>query len=137
MNYKRILLILTLFISVFLSVGKLWAESASNQIDENTMNQLKRVFIGAEFIERYNKVLPESKGNAVIQEIYQVFIQGKENGYIFKILSPGYRGDIVVLVAFSSLNNQIIGIQILEQNETPSLGDLCNQVFSSIFKKIN
>lgn len=127
MNYKRILLILTLFISVFLSVGKLWAESASNQIDENTMNQLKRVFIGAEFIERYNKVLPESKGNAVIQEIYQVFIQGKENGYIFKILSPGYRGDIVVLVAFSSLNNQIIGIQILEQNETPSLGDLITQ----------
>ena len=42
------------------------------------MNQLKRVFIGAEFIERYNKVLPESKGNAVIQEITKCLSKGKK-----------------------------------------------------------
>ena len=127
MDYKKSLLISILFLSIFLYVGVLWAASVSNQIDENTMNQLKRVFAGADSIERFTGVLPGSNEGIVIQEIYRVYIQGKENGYIFKILSPGYRGDIVILVAFSSLNNQIIGIQILEQNETPSLGDLITQ----------
>ena len=127
MGYKKLLLTSILFLSIFLFVGVLWAESASSQIDENTLNQLKRVFAGADTFERFPGVLPESSDGIVIQEIYQAFVQGEENGYIFKILSPGYRGDIIVLVAFSSLNNQIVGIQILEQNETPSLGDLITQ----------
>jgi len=127
MDYKKSLFISILFLTIFLCVEILWAETTSNQIDDAMMNQLKRVFDGADSFERFTGVLPESNDGIVIQEIYQAFIQGKENGYIFKILSPGYRGDIVVLVAFSSLTNQIVGIQILEQNETPSLGDLITQ----------
>ncbi|QPM67979.1 FMN-binding protein [Atribacter laminatus] len=127
MGYKKLLLTSILFLSIFLFVGVLWAESASSQIDENTLNQLKRVFAGADTFERFPGVLPESSDGIVIQEIYQAFVQGTENGLIFKISSPGYRDNIVVLIAFSSLNNQVVGIQILEQNETPSLGDLITQ----------
>jgi len=127
MGYKKLLLTSILFLSIFLFVGVLWAESASSQIDENTLNQLKRVFAGADTFERFPGVLPESSDGIVIQEIYQAFVQGAENGLIFKISSPGYRDNIVVLIAFSSLNNQVVGIQILEQNETPSLGDLITQ----------
>ncbi|NLJ50426.1 MAG: FMN-binding protein [Candidatus Atribacteria bacterium] len=124
MSYKKMSFISSIFLVIFLCVGVLWAESISNQIDDVMMNQLKSVFAGADSIKRYAIELPESDGDVFIQEIFQVFIEGEENGYIFKILSPGYRGDIVVLVAFSSKTNQIVGIQILEQSETPSLGDL-------------
>lgn len=127
MGYKKLLLISMIFLLVFLYNGTFEAESAPNQIDDNTMNQLKRIFAGADSIERYSGALPESNGSIVILEIYQAFIQGKESGYIFKISSPGYRDNIVILVAFSSLTNRIIGIQIIEQNETPSLGDRITQ----------
>ena len=124
MKDKKVVLITIIFLLVVLYVEVLWAESGSNQISDAMMNQLQRVFAGADFFERYNGVLPEPKEGIVIHEIYKAFIQGKENGYIFKISSPGYHGDIVVLIALSSIKNQIIGIQILEQNETPSVGDL-------------
>ena len=124
MKNKKVVLITIIFLLVVLYVEVLWAESGSNQISDAMMNQLQRVFVGADSFEKYNEILPESRGNVIIQEIYKAFVQGKENGYIFKISSPGYHGDIVLLLALSSLDNKIVGIQILEQSETPSLGDL-------------
>jgi len=72
MDYKKSLLISILFLSIFLYVGVLWAASVSNQIDENTMNQLKRVFAGADSIERFTGVLPESNDGIVILSLIHI-----------------------------------------------------------------
>ncbi|MEI6157206.1 MAG: FMN-binding protein, partial [Atribacterota bacterium] len=58
------------------------------------------------------------------QEIFRALSNGNVTGYIFKVKSQGYRGPVVTLIGISASKNALTGIQILEQKETPSLGDM-------------
>ncbi|MBE2894676.1 electron transport complex subunit RsxG [Spirabiliibacterium falconis] len=106
------------------------------------VNQLTKTRINAQRQAQQemllNQVLPQgSYNNAILQSclqphfdfapnIQQIFVAKKDNvisAYAIKTLTmQGYSGKIVVLIGMTP-QGDILGVRVLEHNETPGLGD--------------
>lgn len=53
-------------------------------------------------------------------------VQGQSVGKVIKIITKGYGGSIEILVGIN-LDNKIVGVKILNHNETPGLGNKIEQ----------
>ncbi|OQA57461.1 MAG: electron transport complex protein RnfG [Candidatus Atribacteria bacterium ADurb.Bin276] len=60
--------------------------------------------------------------DAIILELYRA-VKGNDGiGYIFKVETKGYGGQIILLIAISTLDQKMVGMKILEHQETAGLG---------------
>lgn len=80
--------------------------------------------------ERFEPVVfstptPESSkevSDATILELFRA-VKGNDGiGYVFKVGTKGYGGQIILLIAISTLDQKMVGMKILEHQETAGLG---------------
>jgi electron transport complex protein RnfG len=88
------------------------------QADKQQKEALKRVVPGA---DTYGKKV-FSKG-----EYYECLQKGMLKGYAIYVSSPGYSGDIKMLLGIDKAG-MILGVEVLSQSETPGLGARCVEV---------
>ncbi|MDH3000124.1 electron transport complex subunit RsxG [Chelonobacter oris] len=68
-------------------------------------------------------VIPDQQRYPSLQEIYIAQKQGKTTAYAIKaVTNQGYSGRIEVLIGIS-VDGEILGVRVLQHNETPGLGD--------------
>jgi len=91
-----------------------------------------------------SEVLPEGKSfNEITGEFDDAYgdikvdgIYESANGMVFNLLTPGYGGDVTVVVGISK-EGYVKGIRLGSNNETPSLGKQAEEpFFTSRFKGI-
>lgn len=56
-----------------------------------------------------------------ILEVLEVYTKDNISGYVIKTVGSGYGGDVVVATGFS-MEGEIVGIRLLDHNETPGFG---------------
>lgn len=70
-----------------------------------------------------------------ILELYQAIQEDSGIGYVFKVETKGYGGEILLLIAISTQDQNMEGIKILEHQETPGLGsEITSSHFQDQFK---
>ncbi len=75
------------------------------------------------------------KGEGDIFEVYDK--SGKLLGYVFKAKGNGYQGEIEILGGIDKGLSSLLGIEILESNETPGLGgEIASDKFKDQFKDL-
>lgn len=65
--------------------------------------------------------LIEGKSNDNILESYEAKTSGKTSGYVFKVKTSGYGGEIMMLAGIDA-DSKVSGIEVLSLSETPGLG---------------
>ncbi len=100
---------------------------AENKINE-TRQKVPELVLGAENAATKLDIKPETisidKGNKKIS--YTVFKAGKDGqtaGWVVKNADQGYAGKIELLIGLNPQTDTITGLFILEQTETPGLGN--------------
>ena len=123
--------------------------AAVNQVTQraiaiNSMKELQDslriVYPSADHFEQ--EVLPNMGSNAgsenkdfSILDTYQAYQGNNKIGYVFKVGSKGYGGQIILLIAISLQNKTMVGIKVLEHQETPGLGsEITSSQFQNQFK---
>lgn len=99
------------------------------RIAEETQKELKEalatVFPQADAFAPLDLVslgtLPESK-EVQFLEVYEAKKKEERQGIVVKVSSTGYGGAIVLLVGVDVKEKKIVGIKVLEHQETPGLG---------------
>jgi len=72
------------------------------------------------------------------QTIYRASAGGDVLGYAVRIQTPGYGGPITMLVGLSPNTEEIIGISVVEQVETPGLGgNITQEAFRGQFEELS
>ena len=97
------------------------------QLLEEKLRSFREVFSQAEeIIDETEKYLPE---DPVIAEVNTVYQQDKLVGVIYTVEPVGYNGRIQLLAGFEITTPKITAIKILQQSETPGLGDQVQKSF--------
>ena len=94
-----------------------------DQIAANELGQKREAMValfGSEEIEFTELDRLDSDGEE-IEAIYRVVEGGETLGYCVSVLSPGFGGDIQMMVAMAA-DRTIIGVKIVSMSETPGLG---------------
>lgn len=65
--------------------------------------------------------LLEEKANDYVLEAFEAKAGGKTAGYVFKVKTSGYGGEIMMLVGIDA-DSKVSGIEVLSMSETPGLG---------------
>ncbi len=87
---------------------------------------------GKSFNEITNEFINGENGDIKIDGVYE-----SNAGMVFSLLTPGYGGDVAVIIGISS-NGEISGVRLGSNNETPSLGKQAEETFfTSRFDKIS
>ncbi len=90
---------------------------------EELREKLQVVFPSAERFERMNLSHDLSSRSGVsVLEVYHALIGEDRVGYVLRVSVMGYGGEMVLLVGISAQEKKIMGIQVLEHQETPGLG---------------
>lgn len=98
-----------------------------DRIAENETKQKKDAMVelfGSEEIEYTELDRIESDGENV-DALYRVARDGTTVGYCVSVLSPGFGGDISMMVALNA-DKTVIGVKIVSLSETPGLGTRVN-----------
>jgi len=70
-----------------------------------------------------------------ILDIYQAYHNDEKIGYVYKVGTQGYGGQIILLIAMSIQDNNMVGMKVLEHQETPGLGsEITSSHFQSQFQ---
>ncbi|MCX7950135.1 MAG: RnfABCDGE type electron transport complex subunit G, partial [Treponemataceae bacterium] len=95
---------------------------------------LKVVFPNAtEFKERSIPEGASQKEGSSILSCYEAFVGGNHEGYVFRVSTMGYGGEMILLVGISRAG-ALTGIQVLEHQETPGLGsNITGEAFRNQF----
>ncbi|MGC8777787.1 MAG: RnfABCDGE type electron transport complex subunit G [Candidatus Caldatribacteriaceae bacterium] len=95
---------------------------------------LQMVFPTAtEFRERSVPEEASRKEGASILACYEALALGKLAGYVFRVSTMGYGGEMILLVGIAQ-GGTLTGIQVLEHQETPGLGsNVTGDAFRSQF----
>ncbi len=119
----------------------------SPRIEENKINETRQkvpeLILGIEGVERLSKegrsldikskVIRVEKNNRIISyKVFQTFEKGNVSGWVVKSSGPGYADKIELLIGLNPSLNEILGLFILEQKETPGLG---NKIVDWDFRK--
>jgi len=73
----------------------------------------------------------ENQGFTIIDQ-YQAYRGDQKIGKVYRVGSKGYGGQIVLLIAISTQTNTMVGMRVLEHQETPGLG---SEITSSYFQE--
>ncbi|MCX6090828.1 MAG: RnfABCDGE type electron transport complex subunit G, partial [Candidatus Atribacteria bacterium] len=95
--------------------------------EKELQDALAVLFPGTERFEKMELPPASSDGNQdkkdfSILEVYNAMKNNASNGYVLKISSKGYGGPIILLLALSTQENELMGMKVLDNQETPGLG---------------
>jgi len=108
------------------------------RIAENKINETRRMVpelvLGAEGVERFLKekrtldieserIEVKRENKKIFYSVFRALENGKMAGWVVKSSGQGYADKIELLIGFDPLMNGITGIFVLEQKETPGLGN--------------
>lgn len=120
-----ILLIITVASAGVLAVSNNLTKDIIAQLEiESSLAALKEIF-GQDY---EFKIMDEDmqddiiQNNAAIVEIVEAYNGDTLAGYAIKTLTSGYDGDLVILTGISIEEDKVLGMKLLEHNETPNLG---------------
>ena len=134
LDFKEIILPALILVVICAVTTALLA--GTNLLTKDTIAQLKTQ---AE-TEARQSVLPDAKSFQEVTGDNAHFVGLEEDGvtpvgYVFMTETTGYGGDIKVMTGISA-DAKVVGVQILEQNETPGLGaNATNPAFTDQFKR--
>lgn len=85
--------------------------------------------------EGYTQVLPaigtlsdaKTEADTDIVDVKRSEAGGTTNGYIYTVDPEGYSGKVVIMLGIEHPSARISGVKILQQTETPGLGDKCTE----------
>jgi len=69
------------------------------------------------------RIAVKKKDRTLIYPVFQVTDEGKTAGWVIKAAGQGYAGSIELLLGLNPAGDTISGLFILEQTETPGLGN--------------
>ena len=69
------------------------------------------------------RIVVNKKGRTLFYPVFQVTDEDKPAGWVIKAAGQGYAGSIELLLGLNSAGDTISGLFILEQSETPGLGN--------------
>ncbi|MBC2716206.1 MAG: RnfABCDGE type electron transport complex subunit G [Desulfobacteraceae bacterium] len=95
----------------------LGADAAQAFIDKNRQMEIDRQFIEA---------------GKKIYSVFQAKTNGQTAGWVVKSSGQGYAGKIELLIGVDAKSEEITGLFILDQKETPGLG---NKIMESVWRK--
>lgn len=136
MNNKVIKMVIMLTFTGILSGGVLASvyKVAAPLIEQNRLRELKEaIFV----------VLPEAKDYETIEKddltIYKgINADGDVIGYSFVAVGPGFQGKIKMMVGIKIDFLNLLGMKVLDQVETPGLGNRIGEdKFQNQFKELN
>jgi electron transport complex protein RnfG len=130
MKYIKIIFVLAL-VSIFsagiLSVADLLSR---DKIIENQKKAINQAIL---------TIMPEAQEIKKEDGLYKIFDKNKRlTGYIFLAQGQGYQGTIKIICGISPSLDELLGIEIIESQETPGLGARINEGwFKEQFKNLN
>lgn len=77
---------------------------------------------GHEFIEIDETTLDAMIGDRPIVEIFEAYKDDVLEGYAIKTSTSGYSGNLVVLTGISKTEDKILGMRLVEHEETKTIG---------------
>ncbi len=114
-----LLLICALVALVLSFVNTVTREKIAQNETEQKRTAMVELF-GSDKIEYTELDRLESDGERV-EAVYRVAEDGSTVGYSVLVLSPGFGGDIQMMVAMTA-DKTVIGVKIVSMSETPGLG---------------
>lgn len=114
-----LLLICALVALVLSFVNTVTREKIAQNEAEQKRTAMVELF-GSDKIEYTELDRLESDGERV-ESVYRVAEDGSTVGYSVLVLSPGFGGDIQMMVAMTA-DKTVIGVKIVSMSETPGLG---------------
>ena len=88
-------------------------------------------------IAKFKEIFPNSQFKQVEENVYQVIQNGKVIGYVGIGSKKGFGGPITAAVGIN-IDGTLKGVRVLEQNETPGLGDkITDNTFLSQFEGLS
>ncbi len=86
---------------------------------------------------KFKEIFPNSQFKQVEENVYQVIQNGKVIGYVGIGSKKGFGGPITAAVGIN-IDGTLKGVRVLEQNETPGLGDkITDNTFLSQFEGLS
>ena len=101
---------------------------------EELAESLRVVFPAAESFKELPvpAEIPKREGASILA-VYEAFTEGKSQGYVFRVYTMGYGGEMVLLLGIGK-DGTFTGMQVLEHQETPGLGsNITEETFRSQF----
>lgn len=95
--------------------------------EQEKLEGFEAVYPESDEVENETDKYLEEDEYPIIEEINEVYVDGELKGIIYTVAPNGYEGSIVALVGFDLEEEKITSINILEQQETPGLGDACEE----------
>ena len=108
----------------------------AEQMHNEKLAGMREVYSGAEEIDEITEQYAGEGLDPIIQQIHAAYNGGELVGVIYAVEPSGYSGKISLLVGFDIAGQEITGIKVLNQSETPGLGALCAEPwFGERFKE--
>jgi len=98
---------------------ELTKEPIANQLRKTQEKTMKEVLPEA---DDYRELQTEISGN--ITGVFEGLKGTEIIGYVIELATPGYSGNIIMMVGISKTENKIAGMRVLKHTETPGLGAL-------------
>lgn len=133
-NFKLggILLIITMIAGLLLGIANNLTKEAIIENSKISKEDLSYIMPEAEKIQDMDIEL-NAEGN--IKEIYEAVSGSNVIGYVLKVTSKGFHGDVDFIVAISK-DDTVSGVKVLSHSETPGLGaKISEDKFTSRFKE--
>lgn len=122
--------VITFFVALTYNVTK--DEIRHRELEELNAAMEEVLPDGKNFNEITNDIKADEGGDIKIDGVYE-----SDAGMVFSLLTPGYGGDVAVIVGISN-NGEVSGVRLGSNNETPSLGKQAEEpFFTSRFDKIS
>lgn len=99
------------------------AGTIAKRSEEANAEARKLVLETAETFELVSDAKVNNSQGVEVAEVYKAFDgSGNVVGYTLKVLPSGYGGAIELMVGIDATNNQVSGINVVSNSETPGLG---------------
>lgn len=127
-----------LYLAMFLAITAALAGGVLSLVNDVTKDTIAEAQIEKEKANLI-KIFPDGKFTQKTDEVADVdglldLFEVEGQGYVYKVSSNGYGGEIIYLVGFNQ-DNDIAGIAVINHTETPGFGDVIEtQAYTDMFK---
>ncbi|MBE6632713.1 MAG: RnfABCDGE type electron transport complex subunit G [Ruminococcaceae bacterium] len=115
----KLLIVCAVVAAVVAGVNFLTEAKYAENLTEQKRQAISEIYMGMEI--EYRRLNDENSSEIV----YEVLSEGSIVGYCVEVASPGFGGDITMMVGFEA-DRSVRGVSIVSLNETPGLGSKVN-----------
>ena len=121
MKYLKVIIVLVLVSLSSAGILSLADLLSKEKIAENQKKAINEAII---------RIEPRTENIEQKDDLYKISDkQGNLLGYIFLVQGQGYQGTIKILCGISRSLDRLLGIEIIQSQETPGLGAKINELF--------